>query len=71
MFPQRLDSTVAYDIATAMIDGFNRNYRLFRSESARAKHRFETADWQSHQARIRAGHVSDVFPYERSKRFHH
>ncbi|MDB5966196.1 MAG: hypothetical protein JWQ72_2696, partial [Polaromonas sp.] len=25
--------------------------------------------WQSHQARIRAGHVHDVFPYEREKRF--
>ena len=37
MFPQRLDSTVAYDIAKAMMDGFNRHYRLFRSESARAQ----------------------------------
>jgi isocitrate dehydrogenase kinase/phosphatase len=25
--------------------------------------------WESHKARIRAGHVHDVFPYERSKRF--
>ena len=49
MFPQRLDSTVAYDIAKAMMDGFNRHYRLFRAESARAKHRFETADWHAQQ----------------------
>ena len=49
MFPQRLDSTLAYDIAKAMMDGFNRHYRLFRSESARAKHRFETADWHGQQ----------------------
>jgi isocitrate dehydrogenase kinase/phosphatase len=49
MFPQRLDSTVAYDIAKAMMDGFNRHYRLFRSESARAKHRFETRDWHGQQ----------------------
>ncbi|MBH2010300.1 MAG: bifunctional isocitrate dehydrogenase kinase/phosphatase, partial [Xanthomonadaceae bacterium] len=49
MFPQRLDSTVAYAIAKAMIDGFNRHYRLFRTESARAKHRFETADWHGQQ----------------------
>ena len=49
MFPQRLDSTVAYDIAKAMIDGFNRHYQLFRTESARAKHRFETADWHGQQ----------------------
>ncbi len=49
MFPQRLDSTLAYAIAKAMLDGFNRHYRLFRTESARAKHRFETADWHGQQ----------------------
>ena len=49
MFPQRLDSPQAYDIAKAMLDGFNRHYRLFRTESARAKHRFETADWHGQQ----------------------
>jgi isocitrate dehydrogenase kinase/phosphatase len=49
MFPQRLDSPHAYDIAKAMMDGFNRHYRLFRTESARAKHRFETADWHGQQ----------------------
>jgi isocitrate dehydrogenase kinase/phosphatase len=49
MFPQRLDSMMAYDIAKAMIDGFDRHYRLFRSESARAKHRFEAADWLGQQ----------------------
>jgi isocitrate dehydrogenase kinase/phosphatase len=49
MFPQRLDSTVAYGIAKAMMDGFNRHYRLFRTESARAKHRFETRDWHGQQ----------------------
>ena len=49
MFPHRLDSTVAYDIAKAMMDGFNRHYRLFRTESARAKHRFETCDWHGQQ----------------------
>jgi isocitrate dehydrogenase kinase/phosphatase len=49
MFPQRLDSPLAYDIAKAMLDGFNRHYRLFRTESARAKHRFETADWHGQQ----------------------
>ncbi len=49
MFPTRLDSSVAYDIAKAMMDGFNRHYRLFRTESGRAKHRFETADWHGQQ----------------------
>ena len=32
-----------------MVDGFNRHYHLFRTESARAKHRFETADWHGQQ----------------------
>jgi isocitrate dehydrogenase kinase/phosphatase len=49
MFPQRLDSTLAYDISKAMMDGFNRHYGLFRTESARAKHRFEVADWHGQQ----------------------
>src|SRR3954462_5258279 len=49
MFPQRLDSPLAYGIAEAMLDGFNRHYRLFRLESQRAKQRFETADWHGQQ----------------------
>jgi len=49
MFPTRLDSRAAYDIARAMMDGFNRHYELFRTESARAKHRFEAADWAAQQ----------------------
>jgi isocitrate dehydrogenase kinase/phosphatase len=49
MFPTRLDSPLAYDIAKAMLDGFNRHYLLFRKESARAKHRFETSDWHGQQ----------------------
>ena len=49
MFPPRLDSSVAYEIAKAMMDGFNRHYRLFRQESARAKHRYETRDWRAQQ----------------------
>ena len=48
MFPQRLDP-LAYGHRQAMMDGFNRHYRLFRTESARAKHRFETADWHGQQ----------------------
>ena len=49
MFPQKLDSTIAFDIARAMLDGFNRHYQLFRAESQRAKHRFETQDWHGQQ----------------------
>ena len=53
MFPQKLDSTMAFDIARAMLDGFNRHYRLFRAESQRAKHRFETQDWHGQQRALR------------------
>jgi len=49
MFPARLDSPLAYAIARATLDGFNRHYQLFRAESARAKHRFETSDWHGQQ----------------------
>ena len=49
MFPQRLDASVAYGIARAMLDGFQRHYTLFRAESARAQQRFETRDWQGQQ----------------------
>ena len=49
MFPTRLDSSVAYDIAKAMMDGFNRHYQLFRTASGRAKQRFEAADWAGQQ----------------------
>ena len=45
MFPNQLNSTLAYDIAKAMMDGFNRHYRLFRTEAARARPRFAVADW--------------------------
>ena len=49
MNAQRLDSTLAYEIAQAMMDGFNRHYDLFRSESAQAKGRFESQDWHGQQ----------------------
>ena len=44
-----LDAPKAHDIAKAMMEGFDRHYRLFRAESARAKHRFETQDWHGQQ----------------------
>ena len=49
MFPVKIDSALAFDIAKAMMDGFNRHYQLFRTESARAKHRFEVCDWLGQQ----------------------
>jgi len=49
MFPHRLTDTRAFDIASAMLEGFNRHYRLFRETSAAAKQRFEVADWHGQQ----------------------
>ncbi|WP_164963902.1 bifunctional isocitrate dehydrogenase kinase/phosphatase [Rubrivivax sp. JA1026] len=49
MFPRHLGDGRAYEIARAMLDGFNRHYRLFRETSAAAKQRFERADWHGQQ----------------------
>jgi isocitrate dehydrogenase kinase/phosphatase len=49
VFPVKIDSPLAFDVAKAMMDGFNRHYQLFRTESARAKHRFEVCDWLGQQ----------------------
>ena len=49
MFPHKLTDSRAFDIAQALIDGFNRHYWLFREASAAAKRRFELADWHGQQ----------------------
>jgi isocitrate dehydrogenase kinase/phosphatase len=49
MFPHQLADKNAFAIAQALIEGFNRHYRLFRETSAAAKHRFEMADWHGQQ----------------------
>jgi isocitrate dehydrogenase kinase/phosphatase len=48
MFPQLTDPR-AVDIAQAMLEGFNRHYRLFRETTRAAKARFECADWHGQQ----------------------
>src|SRR3954466_12618120 len=48
-FPQALADPRYWRIAAAMLDGFNRHYRLFREASATAKQRFERADWHGQQ----------------------
>ena len=48
MFPQLTDPR-AVDIAHAMLDGFNRHYRLFRATTREAQARFEAADWHGQQ----------------------
>ncbi|MEK8032024.1 bifunctional isocitrate dehydrogenase kinase/phosphatase [Ideonella sp. DXS29W] len=49
MFPQQLNDSRAFDIAQAMLDGFNKHYRLFREAGRTAKRRFEQADWHGQQ----------------------
>ncbi|HEX7441787.1 MAG TPA: isocitrate dehydrogenase kinase/phosphatase AceK regulatory subunit, partial [Caldimonas sp.] len=49
MFPRQLSDSRGFGIAQAMLEGFNRHYRLFRAASAEAKQRFEQADWHGQQ----------------------
>jgi isocitrate dehydrogenase kinase/phosphatase len=49
MFPTQLTDTRAFDIAQALLGGFDRHYRLFRATSAEAKARFERGDWHGQQ----------------------
>ncbi len=53
-FPPKLVDPRAFDIASAMLEGFNRHYRLFREASAGAKVLFEAADWHGQQLGQRA-----------------
>jgi isocitrate dehydrogenase kinase/phosphatase len=48
MFPSLTDPR-AVDMAQAMLEGFNRHYRLFREASRSAKARFEAGDWLGQQ----------------------
>ena len=49
-FPHALTDRRAFHLAQAMLEGFDRHYRLFREASAAAKQRFERADWQGQQS---------------------
>jgi isocitrate dehydrogenase kinase/phosphatase len=48
MFPTLTDLR-AVEIAQAMLEGFNRHYRLFRETSREAQARFEASDWHGQQ----------------------
>ncbi|MBL8278753.1 MAG: bifunctional isocitrate dehydrogenase kinase/phosphatase [Pelomonas sp.] len=49
MFPTQLTDTRAFDIARALLGGFDDHYRRFRATSADAKRRFERGDWAGQQ----------------------
>lgn len=48
-FPPKLTDPRAFDMALALLEGFDRHYRLFRATSAEAKGRFERGDWHGQQ----------------------
>ena len=48
-FPPKLTDPRAFEIALALLEGFDRHYRLFRATSAEAKARFERGDWHGQQ----------------------
>jgi isocitrate dehydrogenase kinase/phosphatase len=52
-FPKLLSSQIAFDIARAILDGFDKHYRLFRAASQAAQRHFETADWSVAQRAAR------------------
>ena len=47
------ENPVAQAIAEALIEGFDRHYRLFREVSRTAKERFERAEWPAQQRAVR------------------
>jgi isocitrate dehydrogenase kinase/phosphatase len=49
MFPRQLGDSNAFAIAQAIVEGFDRHYRLFRATCRDAKARFEKAQWQAQQ----------------------
>ena len=49
MFPEHLNDRRAFDIAKALLQGFDRHYWLFRETTAAAKQRFEQRDWHGQQ----------------------
>jgi len=47
------ENKIAQAIAVALVEGFNKHYRLFRESTAQAKERFETGDWRGVQIAVR------------------
>jgi len=46
-------AAIAQRIAEAIVEGFDKHYRLFRAVSAAAKARFEAGDWHGQQRAVR------------------
>ena len=56
----RSTGNVASAIAQALVEGFNKHYRLFRQISREAKGRFERAEWQA----VRQAHAERIQYYD-------
>jgi isocitrate dehydrogenase kinase/phosphatase len=56
----QLPHEIALAIARAMLEGFDKHYRLFRASSRGAKTRFEQADWQA----VRDAHAARILFYD-------
>jgi isocitrate dehydrogenase kinase/phosphatase len=54
MFPQQLTDPRVFEIAQALLDGFDRHYKIFSETNAQSKRRFEVADWHGQQTAQRA-----------------
>ena len=54
MFPQQLTDSRVFEIAKALLDGFDRHYKIFSETSVQSKRRFEQADWHGQQLAQRA-----------------
>ncbi|MGV3653060.1 MAG: bifunctional isocitrate dehydrogenase kinase/phosphatase [Noviherbaspirillum sp.] len=52
-FPKILSSQAAFDTASAILDGFDKHYRLFRQASKAARRHFENSDWALAQQEAR------------------
>jgi isocitrate dehydrogenase kinase/phosphatase len=52
--------SIAGQIACALLEGFNKHYRLFRQVSREAKQRFEQGDWPA----VRAAHAERIQYYD-------
>ncbi|WP_151448854.1 bifunctional isocitrate dehydrogenase kinase/phosphatase [Lacisediminimonas profundi] len=52
-FPRLLSSGIGYDTARAILDGFDRHYRLFREASKAARRHFERRQWKLAQQEAR------------------
>jgi isocitrate dehydrogenase kinase/phosphatase len=49
MFPQQLTDPRVFEIAKALLEGFDRHYKIFSETSLQSKKRFEEADWHRQQ----------------------